>query len=282
LSAGAPFNYAGLKHWLSNADLKTLEKIDFVLCLDDLVSSKNLYLHTSKQIKDSSLQKIFQNFASTASEMNIHLESVHKKIDLNSGEIDWPHEQFSFKRILAGTLSSHPVPQPKLTRDHIFTTKDTVNTTILERNTKFIAEALSKHLFNLPDSPSEKLEVFSGSLSLSEDFIESTFAAFSQVPRVLPFLNKKTPAHSLLNKLLSSYLSIVSNSSFSLDTNYVFYDGLKTSMNVYKVTPISFDLLLLASISIYLGILYVALKGPTESIKQIKKLFATKKGNRKK
>ncbi|KAK3709153.1 hypothetical protein QZH41_018065, partial [Actinostola sp. cb2023] len=56
LSGGGKFNYQGTKKWLEdsidNPEQSVLNEVDFVLCLDSLSHSDNLFLHVSKPPKE--------------------------------------------------------------------------------------------------------------------------------------------------------------------------------------------------------------------------------------
>jgi hypothetical protein len=55
--------------------------------------------------------------------MKIPFEFVPKKINISNPDIDWEHEQFSRKKIVAATLSHYTSPPNPLARSHIFDSK---------------------------------------------------------------------------------------------------------------------------------------------------------------
>ncbi len=53
-------NFQGSRHWLSEANAKLVDSVDFVLCLDSLASSPSLYLHSTKAPKDETAIKMHE------------------------------------------------------------------------------------------------------------------------------------------------------------------------------------------------------------------------------
>jgi len=202
--------------------------------------------------------------------MNIPFQLIHKKINISNPDIDWEHEQFSRKRIVAATLSHLNAPTPLFSRSHIFDSR--VNLKILERNIKFIAESLAKHMFGYHD---HDVEVFAGSLEVNSYFVKSWIDALTSTSRFAPLLKPDSPMLNGIQRVLEEYSGVVSNQTFPLvESEYIFYGGIKTSLYAYRVKPYIFDIILSFLVIIYLSILFVILKGPTEAIKSLKRLFA--------
>lgn len=74
------------------------------------------YLHVSRPPKDPATQKIYEAFNSTAVKMGIPFDIIHKKINIALPEVFWEHEQFSRKRVVAGTLSHRKEASGPLSR----------------------------------------------------------------------------------------------------------------------------------------------------------------------
>jgi len=281
-TGGGPYNFAGLKHWLANSEMKVLEGIEFALCLDSLVSSPSLYFHISRQPKDEGVQKFFQGFSSSADSFSSSLSLVHKKVNVSSPDIDWAHEHFSKKRILSATITSLPSPVPLFSRSSLFDIQNLTDINLLSKNIKIVTEGLVKVLYNLTqvegketESEQKRIEIVKGTLDISPPFISSLFSSFCSTPRLSPYLNKKSPFLTSVGRLFSSYLTEVSNNSFSAETDWVFSSSIKGEISVYQVKPVSFDLLLAVSILGYLFLLSLILKGPTEFFNSLKKMFAS-------
>jgi hypothetical protein len=58
LTAGAGMNFAGAKQWLSSTDARLLDTVEFALCIDSIGIPGDLYLHTSKPLKDATMSKV--------------------------------------------------------------------------------------------------------------------------------------------------------------------------------------------------------------------------------
>jgi len=269
LSGGGTLNFLGTEKWLSSADSRLLDTIEFAICLDTIGNEKELNLHVSKIPKEDNIIKLYNNFNKTASSMKIPFQIIHKKINISNPDIDWEHEQFSRKRIVAATLSHLNAPTPPFSRSNLFDTK--VNLAILERNIKFIAESLAKHVYGHNE---KEFEVFAGSLAVNSHFIKSWMDALTSFPRFAPLIPLDSPLLIGLQKVLEDYTGAVTNQTFPLESEYTFYGTTKASLSAYRVKPYAFDIILSFLVAIYLSLLYVTLKGPTEAIRSVKKLFA--------
>jgi hypothetical protein len=92
---------------------------------------------------------MYDHFASTARAMNVPFELVHRKINVSNPLTGWPHEQFSRKHIVAGTLSSSadPAGTPLWTRSSLLDRRASVSADTLTRNIKLIAEVLARRIY---------------------------------------------------------------------------------------------------------------------------------------
>jgi len=150
-----------------------------------------------------------------------------------------------------------------------------------KKNIKFIGESLAKHIYGLSG---KELEVFTESLKPNSGFISSWLTTVANVPRAIPFIPKNSPLMSGVTKVLSNYVTDVTNQTFVLESDYTFYEPIKVTMSAYKVKPAMFDVMLAGIVASYLSLLYLVLKGPTEAYHQIRKLISRsdKKGAKKK
>ena len=129
MSGGGKFNYLGTRKWLDDQidNLENsilLNEVDYVLCLDSIGGSNQLFMHVSKPPKENTpgfkLVEAFTEVGTLYPEVNFTL--VHKKVNLAEELVAWEHERFSLRRLPAGTLSQFS--QPKETgRTSIFETK---------------------------------------------------------------------------------------------------------------------------------------------------------------
>ena len=201
LSGAGRLNYGGTREWLSHTDPNTLESIEFALCLEDLTGDK-LYLHVSRPPTKDPVVGAFievtsiivfmlcvccvyhsikkkQILNAVSARMNVPVEVVHRKVSPSALERAFEHEQFSFKRIVAGTLSSSPLPTPQYSRSRFFVNKKLHTCThclsnvllnlyhidifrvhgreaeLLARNIKFVGEVIAAKSFKLTEEASE-------------------------------------------------------------------------------------------------------------------------------
>jgi len=208
--------------------------------------------------------------------MNIPFSLIHKKINISSSDVDWEHEQFSRKRIVGATLSSKSSPSLFL-KSNLFDVRSRVNVSRLERNIKFIGESLAKYIYNYDLNSTTDFQVFDGSLQINHHFVESWLSTITLSPIVIPYLTKLTVLDAI-QKVLGEYTESKSE-TFSLETEYIFYDGITTTMYAYKVKPVVFDIILTLFIVVYLFLLALVLKGPSQFWLQLKDIFKRDKKN---
>jgi len=185
--------------WLEKADPSLLDSIDFAICLDTIGNGAGLKLHVSRSEKDQKAKQIYDAFSSVADQMNIPFDIVHKKINISSDDVPWQHEQFSRfkKRILAFSLSHEEKPQPHFARTNIF--DNHVDFDVLTKNIKFIAEGLSRYIYNL-NKPN--ISIFEEELALSPDFTNSWISTISRYPRMMPYIAQITKSKDAKENIL--------------------------------------------------------------------------------
>lgn len=149
LTSGGNLNYEGTQHFISTLDSTIVKNIDFVLCLDSLGKTEDLFLHISRFPKDleESAKRLYKIFNSTSENMEVDLQYVKKKIYLKNKNVPWEHEQFSKKKIYSATLSGLSKPVNHMfNRTSILDTK--IEKSVLKKNIKFLAESLLSFLFD--------------------------------------------------------------------------------------------------------------------------------------
>jgi len=286
LTGAGRMNFVDTKLWLEKADPRLLETIEFAICLDSIGTGQGLNFHVSRsEKKDQKTKQIYDAFSSTAAQMNIPFEIVIKKINISSDVVPWQHEHFSRKHILSASLSNLEKPMPHMSRSNIFDTQ--VQFDILTRNIKFVAEGLSRYIYNL-NKPN--ISIFADDLALSSDFISSWTQAISRYPRMMPYLStkakdaKESVLITGLEKELSKHVADVSRKTVILSKedsqDYIFYDKMLATLSAFRGKPVSFDIILSIVISIYLIVLYTVLKGPRNTWLQIQQIFAGSKKKR--
>ncbi|XP_061172666.1 BOS complex subunit ncln-like [Saccostrea echinata] len=284
LSGGGKFNYQGTKRWiednLDSQDSNLLSDVSYVLCIDSISKSDELYLHVSKPPKeDSPGSQFLQNLQNVVKSFypDVKFDMVHKKINLAEDLLSWEHERFSIKRLPAFTLShfhSHKDPD----RNTILDIRENVDTGKLSRNIGIIAEALARYVYNV--SSHGNLQLFSEGLGVQEDLVEAWLGQLTSQPRATQLLPKGHSLHSNLEEAMSRYLKDVRRTTFKADKRdpeFVFYDGAQYTMSSYNVKPAIFDLFLAVAIVAYLALVYLAVQNFHLFYIAMQKLSSSKK-----
>ncbi|XP_072516920.1 BOS complex subunit ncln isoform X3 [Salminus brasiliensis] len=285
LSGGGKFNYQGTKRWLEDnldhTESSLLQdNVAFVLCLDTLGNGDSLHLHVSKPPKEGSPQHaLLKELQTVASEQypEVKFSMVHKKINLADDTLAWEHERFGIRRLPAFTLS-HLESHRSATRNSIMDMRSVsssldgageatagphVDLKKLSRNTKLVAEALARVIYNLTEKGTNgDLEIFTEQM-VQEEQLASLVDWLTTQPRAAQLVDKDSTVVSTLEYYLGRYLKDVKRhfvKADKRDPEFVFYDQLKQTMNAYRVKPAIFDLLLALCIAAYLGLVYLAVQ----------------------
>lgn len=263
LAGGGKFNYQGTKKWIEDnvesSEFSLLAEADYVICIDAIGQGAELNLHVSKPPKQGTqAYALVQDLQEVIKEQfpGSNFNVVHKKVNLAEEMLAWEHERFSLRRLPAGTISHHDKPNH---RGSIFDTE--VETTVMKRNIKVLAEGLSRHIFNLSGKGySNRLEVFSGDLDIDSDHVDSWVSHLSNEPRSQQLITKEHRLLTSFEETMGQYLKDVrrvASKADKKDPEFVFYDVYDGKMNVYSVKPALFDLFLAIGIAGYLGIVYL-------------------------
>lgn len=286
LSGGGKFNYQGTKRWLEDnldhTDSSLLQdNVAFVLCLDTLGNGDSLHLHVSKPPKEGSPQhQLLKELEMVASSQfpEVKFSMVHKKINLADDMLAWEHERFGIRRLPAFTLShlpSHRLAQRSSIMDVRSVSPSShygvgeppagphVDMSKLSRNSKIVAEALARVIYNLTEkSAPGDLQIFTEQM-VQEEQLAAVVDWLTAQPRAAQLVDKDSSVVSTLEYHLSRYLKDVKKhyvKADKRDPEFVFYDQLKQTMNAYRVKPAIFDLLLAVCIAAYLGVMYFAIQ----------------------
>ncbi|XP_023255818.1 nicalin isoform X4 [Seriola lalandi dorsalis] len=270
VSGGGKFNYQGTKRWLEenldHTDSSLLQdNVAFVLCLDTLGNGDSLHLHVSKPPKEGTPQySLLKELEMVVSSQypEVKFSMVHKKINLAEDMLAWEHERFGIRRLPAFTLShlpSHRLAQ----RSSIMDVRPHVDVKKLGRNTKVVAEALARVIYNLTEkgAPGD-LQIFTEQM-VQEEQLSAVVDWLTAQPRAAQLVDKDSSVVSTLEYHLGRYLKDVKRhyvKADKRDPEFVFYDQLKQTMNAYRVKPAIFDLLLAVCIAAYLGMMYLAIQ----------------------
>ncbi|XP_070687786.1 BOS complex subunit ncln isoform X4 [Pempheris klunzingeri] len=271
VSGGGKFNYQGTKRWLEDnldhTDSSLLQdNVAFVLCLDTLGNGDSLHLHVSKPPKEGTPQySLLKELELVVSNQypEVKFSMVHKKINLADDMLAWEHERFGIRRLPAFTLShlpSHRLAQ----RSSIMDVRPHVDVKKLSRNTKLVAEALARVIYNLTEkgAPGD-LQIFTEQMQVQEEQLSAVVDWLTAQPRAAQLVDKDSSVVSTLEYHLGHYLKDVKRhyvKADKRDPEFVFYDQLKQTMNAYRVKPAIFDLLLAVCIAAYLGMMYLAIQ----------------------
>ncbi|XP_066551212.1 BOS complex subunit ncln isoform X4 [Amia ocellicauda] len=269
VSGGGKFNYQGTKRWLEDnldhTDSSLLQdNVAFVLCLDTLGNGDSLHLHVSKPPKEGSPQHTLLKELEIVSAQfpEVKFSMVHKKINLADDTLAWEHERFGIRRLPAFTLSRLDSHRSAL-RNSIMDMRSQVDLKKLSRNTKIIAEALARVIYNLTEKGApEDLQIFTEQM-VQDEQLSSVVDWLTAQPRAAQLIDKDSSVVSTLEYHLSRYLKDVKRhyvKADKRDPEFVFYDQLKQTMNAYRVKPAIFDLLLAVCIAAYLGVMYFAIQ----------------------
>ncbi|CAL8080475.1 unnamed protein product [Calicophoron daubneyi] len=217
LTGGGKFNYLGTKRWLDQTvedsnGLALLDSVVQVLCLEGVGSDKfgeDLYAHVSRPPKDGSFSQRLFNSLNVASRLHpFSSKLVHKKINLNQETLSWEHERFSIHRLPSMTISSWPSvsvaniwrqtsldggPLSSMHQSDRYTkNRGFVSPTVLARNTRVVAEALARVLFDLDSSDkNENTTPIIASQWTSETTTSSLLDLLTRKPRSIQFLHAK-------------------------------------------------------------------------------------------
>ncbi|XP_032368629.1 nicalin-1 [Etheostoma spectabile] len=274
LTGGGKYNFLGTKRWieenLDHAETSLLhDNVEFVLCLDTLGNSDELYVHVSRPPKpDTPMHSFMQQLEEVVSSRFPHVKVglVHKKINLVESTVAWEHERYSLRKIPSFTLSHLEDPKSEL-RGSMLDTMSQVDFRKMKRNGIIVAEALARYMYNLSGKGSPKdVQVFKGQLDFHDGRMSSLMSFLTSVPRATQLLDKE-PSHILLvNSLeheLKRYLQQVHRHAFRQDRrdpDITFFDQMNPPVVMYRVKPAAFDLFLGGCIAAYLGIVYYTIQ----------------------
>ncbi|RVE72959.1 hypothetical protein OJAV_G00044060 [Oryzias javanicus] len=274
LTGGGKYNFLGTKRWieenLDHAESSLLhDNVAFVLCLDTLGKSDELFVHVSRPPKPDTpvhafIQQLEEVISSRFSWVKVGL--VHKKINLVESTVAWEHERYSLRRIPGFTVSHLEDPKSAL-RGSILDTMSQVDFRKLKRNGIIIAETLARFMYNLTDKGSPKdVQVFKSQLDFQDSRLFSLMSFLTSVPRATQLLDKEPRQILLINSLeheFKRYLQQVHRHTFrqdKRDPDVSFFDQMNQPIVMYRVKPAAFDLFLGGCIAAYLGIVYYSIQ----------------------
>eukprot|EP01122_Echinamoeba_exundans_P010322 TRINITY_DN3839_c0_g1_i1.p1 TRINITY_DN3839_c0_g1~~TRINITY_DN3839_c0_g1_i1.p1 ORF type:complete len:564 (+),score=156.74 TRINITY_DN3839_c0_g1_i1:51-1694(+) len=261
---GARLSYAGTRQWLDAADARLLDALEFAICLDS-IGGAQLQLHVSRPPKDAATKRFYDAFTTVASALSVPFEIVQRKINISDPEVYWEHEQFSRKKILAGTLSDLKTATAGFARSNIFDSGLPADAAAFERNIRFVAEVLAKLIYG---SESKNL-VFGPSVpALDSKLQQGWLRSLSRSSRQVGTPGAAAAAQSV-KEVLSGYLVQTSLQSFKLEEGITMYNNTRVVMEAYRTKPIAFDLIFLVAVVAYLLGLYASFRGVSGTISDV-------------
>lgn len=293
LTGGGGLDFMGLKDWLSTADTRTLNSIDFVISLDELsglLTEGNLYLHYSKPTKDPHAQKWYTRFEEAAKQEGVSLTKVHKKINLASPYMAWEHEHVAQNKLIGATLSGRREADNPMTRSSILDRSEIVNRDVVIKAVRILCNVLASRMEEDEASTNLKSNPFFANLTHSlpgagEGFLRKWLNTMVQAPRMAPYLHLDDSLSKILLRFLKEHTDNSRYTIVRMEPEYVFYDSMVFKMSIFQAAGVLFDLELLMGVSLYLCVLFVALKIVTQGWDAFRSLFepsyqkAKRKGN---
>ncbi|PWA78790.1 nicalin [Artemisia annua] len=274
LTSGGPYNYNGTQKWLKSFDQRLRESIDYAICLNSLGSGENgLWLHVSKPPENAYVKQIFEGLSNVAEELGVTVGLKHKKINVSNSRVAWEHEQFSRLRVTAATLSGLSAPPDLLeSTGGLSDNREFVNEAAVVKSVKVVAESLARHIYG---QQGKNINIFAdnSSLAVNPSYIRSWLDLMSRTPRVAPFLSKDSPFITALKKELADHVVEVNLQHDVLDGMFTFYDSTVSTLQIYQVASVTFDLLLLLGLGSYLITLFSLLVITTRGLDDLISLF---------
>ncbi|GMR53222.1 hypothetical protein PMAYCL1PPCAC_23417, partial [Pristionchus mayeri] len=252
-TAAGKHNYQGSAAFLAEMQEKYADdKVDLVVCLDTIGNGKALNVHLSKIPSSGTVSDRFVSHLRAAAH-NQTIDVVAKKINMQL-PFSWEHERFNAKRQAALTLSGLSVPS-EISRRSI--SDSSLDSSVLTRNIRTIAEATLSMILPLPERASHKDErVTSDSTLLSPEAVSMKrvnllISRFASRPR--PLSSQSATEETVAN--LMAYASSYGHARVQPVTNL---ETVVVPSNVERIVaektkPAIFDLFLAAGIAVYLA-----------------------------
>jgi len=257
LTSGGRLGYEGSRNWLKNMNPETRNSLQMVLCLEN-IAGQELSIHIPQKTNDEHIIRLFKAFTTNAKDADINMQ-FSQKAPVAGKEPSWEHEIFIQKKIYAATISSVLKPESQFLRTSALDIS--LNQTILERNIKLIAESLSSYIYDSPEVDEKQIR---NKIKVNNYFVGMLVETLSQHSRYLPLTSSSSSAVDNLRNFLKQTAigGQIQEDEFEMGSRvYKFYGSPIVTLDVYKVKPFAFDLLLAVLIALYLGALWVLLSG---------------------
>lgn len=252
LTSGSALGFQGSTSWLqSEGELEqVINKISYALCIDSIGSSDSLVMHISRFHKDGETEvaRFYGALNTTAELTETPLEYVKKKVNIADPYVPWEHENFSRRKVVAGTVSSL-----REARSTIFQHSSLFDLEIdphtLFKNIQYIGESLFRFLYNKED---QQRLLRPGLLNF--DYMKGLTQSFSNFTRFPTHLTPKEPFNVYLKEELKKVATVVTAKPFALE-NYALFPSKVETLTAYHVKPAILDFYIFLAVLGYIGLL---------------------------
>ncbi|PIO32233.1 hypothetical protein AB205_0028750, partial [Aquarana catesbeiana] len=150
----------------------------------------------------------------------VKFSMVHKKINLAEDTLAWEHERFAIRRLPSFTIS-HLEGHRSGHRNSVLDLRWKVDTDILARNTRILAEALTRVIYNLTDkgAPAD-LQIFTQQMQVQKEQLDALMQWLTSQPRAAQLVDKENTVISTLEYYMSRYLKDVKLYHVKADKRY--------------------------------------------------------------
>uniref|UniRef100_A0A914X155 Nicalin n=1 Tax=Plectus sambesii TaxID=2011161 RepID=A0A914X155_9BILA len=242
------------------------------ICLDSLAKGSALRMHVSKVPTDTAPANRFLAHLRRATTVrfgaNRSVDVVAKKINLGADFLSWEHERFNIRRLAALTLSHFESPTDPMRRS-LLDTPGQVDLDALTANVQVIAEALLRHIYDLPDGASTSSDnsaaiFLDDTAGVQKDRLQSWIERLTSSARASQIVVETGKKNPLLADFLSTFdhyaheAQLVPVNVDKKDPEFVLYGAVDDRLAAYRVKPAVFELVLATLIAAYLGLVYFA------------------------
>jgi len=267
------FNFMSTKDWLDSFDKYhgenseiDLRKIELAICLDGLAARTDgkLYVHVSLPPKEGTTSRRFLDALRAAgAENGVEVVLVHSRINRADERRYWQHEQFSFKKVPAMTVSSLPTSDLAI-RNSMTDVFGRVSQKDFRNAVALIGDAVLSTIY--------ESEAVTGGLSLNFDAVNAWARQLSANPRSAT--NTTSRLTNDVEKHLKHFTDPGAFEKRQVCDDLTLYSNDRAVMSTFLVRPALFDLYLAALVGCYLGGLFLAIEHFTEILFFLSPLLA--------
>eukprot|EP00210_Caulerpa_lentillifera_P003100 g2962.t1 len=284
LTGGSGLDFIGLRHWLKTTDTRVLDSLEFVLSLDaitgvvsSLEENQEIFFHYSKPPKDPFVSNWYDRFEKAAKKEGIPLTMMHKKVNLALPYMNWEHEHIARYKVLSGTLSGRREGVNPLFASSLMDRDVFVNQELLMKVIRVVGNAISSRVYH--DQQMQDFQSFLNDTHLAseeiQDFIYKWTSSMISFPRMAPFSSPLDEFGEMIQRFLKENTEKKTVSTFQMDDEFQFYEGLRFHLSIYKTAGVVMEILTVFSVGLYLILMFVGLKVTTQGWNSLLELFNT-------